>query len=130
MVYGDEAKVEDALENVMRGDLLRHLIYIPPRCMQKTSISGKQLQDKDLATFKRRCADVAPKHARHASQIVKCKYGEACKFAASGATAGPDGFDDGKLIGVEGITEADSACALDGSELQSQLTILRKLHYC
>ena len=46
MVYGDEAKVEDALENVMRGDLLRHFIYIPPRCMQKTSISGTQLQER------------------------------------------------------------------------------------
>ena len=57
----------------------------------------------------------------------KCKYGEACKFAASGATTGPD---DGKLIGVEGITDADSACTLDGSDVHAQVAISRKLQCC
>ena len=57
----------------------------------------------------------------------KCKYGEACKFAASGATTGPD---DGKLIGVEGITDADSARTLDGSDVHAQVAIWRKLQCC
>ena len=86
MVYHDDVTFEDALDSVVREDLLRHKLLHLPKGPTKTPAAGKRLQDKekgDRVPLKRRKADPAVKRSKcHAWQKDgKCRFGDECKFA-------------------------------------------------
>lgn len=86
MVYHDDVTFEDALDSVVREDLLRHKLLHLPKGPTKTPAAGKRVQDKekgDRVPLKRRKADPAVKRSKcHAWQKDgKCRFGDECKFA-------------------------------------------------
>ena len=47
MVYHDDVTFEDALDSVVREDLLRHKLVHLPKVPTKTPAAGKRLKDKE-----------------------------------------------------------------------------------
>ena len=67
MVYHDDVTFEDALDSVVREDLLRHKLLHLPKGPTKTPAAGKRVQDKekgDRVPLKRRKADPAVKRSK------------------------------------------------------------------
>ena len=88
MVYHEGASLDDALETIVREDLLRRkLVHMPKPLASITKApkgpAGKRLQEKDKfdkEPLKRRRAEPQKRPCHAWKKDGKCKFGDECKF--------------------------------------------------